>query len=208
MTTFLNRRLGIGLFGLAFQAAAATQGQGQNLTTFRQILEAGGMTMQFIVALSVLATFLVIFFVLTLRAGVLYPKSFLQEAEDAAGEGDVILSFMDRSFEPLGKVEVPLARFKTGKAAWQDLGGAGEILLSGPFMVRATVRGALRGRVKIGCDTSGGGGHCFFFVPGSYAEAPSGPHDWMFRVFLANAGAMDKKELDAVLRKFRREIPR
>ncbi len=89
MTTFLNRGLWLGFLGVALQAGAATQQQAQQLTTFRQIIEAGGVTMEFIIALSVLATFLVIFFLFSLRAGVLYPRSFLQEAEDAAAEGDL-----------------------------------------------------------------------------------------------------------------------
>lgn len=82
-----------------FAAMAAgeggTLGQGlsssadQRLRSFKDILDQGGWTMDVIVALSALSTCFVIFYLFTIRAGVLYPKVFVQEAEDAADEGDI-----------------------------------------------------------------------------------------------------------------------
>lgn len=54
-----------------------------------EIIEVGGWAMKIIAALSVFGVFLVFFFVFTMRAGVLFPRKFVQEAEDAAAEGDI-----------------------------------------------------------------------------------------------------------------------
>jgi len=61
----------------------------QHVKSFKDILDQGGWPMDIIVGLSVLATCFVIFYLFTVRSGVLYPKVFLQEAEDAAEEGDI-----------------------------------------------------------------------------------------------------------------------
>jgi biopolymer transport protein ExbB len=55
----------------------------------REVFEQGGVCMKIIAALSVLALFLTFLFAFTLRPGALYPRRFLQEAEDAAEEGDL-----------------------------------------------------------------------------------------------------------------------
>ena len=75
------------VFPLPVFAQAA--GEGETLTTFKDIIAAGGWPMQIIIWLSVLATFLVIYFIFTLRANVLYPRKLIRDAEDAAEEGDV-----------------------------------------------------------------------------------------------------------------------
>ena len=77
---------------LAYEAAAAqaaASGSAQEVTSFRDVLEAGGTTMKVIIALSIFATFLVVFFLFSLRANALCPRVFIREAEDAAEEGDV-----------------------------------------------------------------------------------------------------------------------
>jgi len=63
-------------------------GAEKHLTTFKDIIEAGGPAMQVILCLSVVMTFLVILFLFTLRRNALFPKRFVQEAMDAADEGD------------------------------------------------------------------------------------------------------------------------
>ena len=78
-----------GAFLVTLQAVAAEAEAAQSLNTFGDILEAGGVPMKVILGLSILGTFLVIFFLLTLRANALYPKAFLREAQDAAEDGDI-----------------------------------------------------------------------------------------------------------------------
>lgn len=68
---------------------AQTEAAGPEIRNLRDVLAAGGLPLWVIVALSVIALFLVIFFLFTFRAAILYPKSFLREAEDAAEEGDL-----------------------------------------------------------------------------------------------------------------------
>ncbi|OGV81776.1 MAG: hypothetical protein A3K19_26285 [Lentisphaerae bacterium RIFOXYB12_FULL_65_16] len=57
--------------------------------SFKDVLDAGGLTMKFILALSMLAVFLVIYYLFTLRASVVYPDAFIREAENAAADGDI-----------------------------------------------------------------------------------------------------------------------
>ncbi len=56
--------------------------------TFNQILTQGGDIMHVIVGLSLIAVGLIIFYLLTLRAGLIFPKHFILEAQDAAEVGD------------------------------------------------------------------------------------------------------------------------
>jgi len=70
-------------------APAADEAEAAQLTSLQDIIEAGGWPMKVIIALSIIAIFLVIFFLFTLRANALYPKAFIREAEDAAEEGDI-----------------------------------------------------------------------------------------------------------------------
>jgi biopolymer transport protein ExbB len=57
--------------------------------TMGQIIADGGPLMYPILLLSVLAVCLIIFYFLTLRASLLFPKAFLQEAREAAEAGDL-----------------------------------------------------------------------------------------------------------------------
>ncbi len=87
----LLRRTAAGLaFGMltvsAFGQEAASAPPPQ--ITLGEIIEQGGSPMYFIVALSFVAFFLIVFYLLSIRAGALYPKAFLRQAEDAAGAGD------------------------------------------------------------------------------------------------------------------------
>lgn len=54
-----------------------------------QIIEDGGYIMMFLILLSFVAFVLAIYFLLTLRRGVLLPESFRQEAQEVADRGDV-----------------------------------------------------------------------------------------------------------------------
>lgn len=57
--------------------------------TLRQIISDGGVIMYPLIALSFVAVGLVIFYLLTLREKLIYPRSFIQEAQDAAELGDL-----------------------------------------------------------------------------------------------------------------------
>ncbi len=70
-------------------AVLAANTDPKELTTLASVLEAGGAAMKVILVLSVLAVFLFILFLFTLRSSVLYPANFLREAETAAQQGDV-----------------------------------------------------------------------------------------------------------------------
>jgi len=70
-------------------AACAQESDGIQITSFREVIMAGGWPMKVIILFSVLAVFLVILFLLTLRAGVLFPKEFVRQATDVATEGDL-----------------------------------------------------------------------------------------------------------------------
>lgn len=81
-------------------AQQSTDGrQALELETFRDVLAAGGWPMDVLILLSIIATGLVVFFLLTLRASVLQPRSFMRQAENAAMEGDVegLRSICERS---------------------------------------------------------------------------------------------------------------
>ncbi len=54
-----------------------------------QLLDAGGIILKILIALSILAVCMTVYFLLTIRRGVLMPESFQREAEDIAGRGDV-----------------------------------------------------------------------------------------------------------------------
>jgi len=60
-----------------------------NITSFKDLMNKGGWSMWVIVALSVAAVCLILFYMLSLRSGVLSPSSFILEAENIATEGDV-----------------------------------------------------------------------------------------------------------------------
>jgi len=66
----------------------AVQGQDEALT-LGKIFERGGWVMYVIAALSFVALALIFFYILTLRAEVLFPSKFMLEAEDAASNGDL-----------------------------------------------------------------------------------------------------------------------
>jgi biopolymer transport protein ExbB len=57
--------------------------------TMGQIIADGGPLMYPILLLSILSVCLIIFYFLTLRASLLFPKQFLQDARDAAEAGDL-----------------------------------------------------------------------------------------------------------------------
>lgn len=59
--------------------------------TVKQILTQGGDIMHVIVGLSLVAVGLIIFYLLTLRPALIFPKHFIMEAQDAAETGDLEL---------------------------------------------------------------------------------------------------------------------
>ena len=138
-------------------------------------------------------------------------RLFAKRTEDADGEpagkgGTLRFGFLKTDLlSPLGVVDVSLDKIKAGKAGWKTFDCSGEFPLAGPFLIHVTIDEPSAGAVEIGCDTSGGGGHCFRLVPGSHADAETG-HDWMVRLVLESAKEMDRKELDLVLREFRKAL--
>jgi len=70
------------------QAAETAEGVASSLS-MESIIVRGGFLMYVIVLLSFLAVGLIVFYLLSLRAGVLYPKSFITDAQDAAELGDI-----------------------------------------------------------------------------------------------------------------------
>ena len=57
--------------------------------TIEDIMVRGGWLMNVIAGLSLLAIALLFFYLLTMRQGTLYPRSFIMEAQDAAEDGDL-----------------------------------------------------------------------------------------------------------------------
>jgi biopolymer transport protein ExbB len=73
------------LAGLPLLAAEATP----QIDSFGDVIAAGGLAFKVILALSAITVFLVLYFLLSLRASVLTPAGFLEQASEAAREGDV-----------------------------------------------------------------------------------------------------------------------
>lgn len=119
------------LSGLVFIAAraGAAEADGGSLNTIRDILETGGWPMDVLVGLSVFGTFLVLFFLFTLRKGNLFPKKLLREAQAAADEGD---------FEALEAICE-----NQGSAAARIIHAAAEHVVSDPRAEYTVVRDAL-----------------------------------------------------------------
>ena len=57
--------------------------------TIEDIMVRGGWLMNVIAGLSLLAIALLFFYILSMRKGMLYPRSFIMEAQDAADVGDL-----------------------------------------------------------------------------------------------------------------------
>jgi len=72
----------------AQQISEPVAGEASSITV-RQIIVEGGPLMYPIVLLSFLAVCLIVFYLLTLRAGLIYPKKFLAEAEELAASSDI-----------------------------------------------------------------------------------------------------------------------
>ncbi len=81
-------RLGAIALAVAPLALLAAE-EGVRQIPLREIYEKGGLAMKAIAAVSFVSVFLSFFYAFTMRAGMLYPKRFLREAEDAAEEGDI-----------------------------------------------------------------------------------------------------------------------
>lgn len=69
--------------------AAPAASTGAKAITLGQILHMGGPIMNVLVVLSFVAVGLIIFYLLTMRAGLICPATFVKEAEDAAESGDI-----------------------------------------------------------------------------------------------------------------------
>ncbi len=134
-------------------------------------------------------------------------RSVGADGKPAGGGGTVRFNFMKTDMAPIGAIDIAVENIKAGKPGWKTFDGSGEFLLEGPFLVHVTLGESGRGAVEIGCDESGGGGHCFRLVPGSHADAERG-HDWMMRLVLENAKEIDRKKLDGLLREFRKTLTR
>jgi biopolymer transport protein ExbB len=77
------------LFGAASCWAADEARSGARLDTLADVIGAGGWTMYVLVGLSAVGLFLVFFFLLTLRAEVLFPWKLQRRLLEAAHEGDL-----------------------------------------------------------------------------------------------------------------------
>lgn len=77
-----------GVNGEVAATEAAVNADEQTIT-LRKIFVDGGWIMYIIAALSFIAIALTIFYILTMRASVLYPKKFILEAQDTAENGDI-----------------------------------------------------------------------------------------------------------------------
>ncbi len=73
---------------LAATGSSLAQAEGTPFVSLQNILEAGGWTLRAIILLSIVALFLIVFFLLTFRSNILSPRTFLEEAGRAAEEGD------------------------------------------------------------------------------------------------------------------------
>ncbi|MGI6353648.1 MAG: MotA/TolQ/ExbB proton channel family protein [Lentisphaerae bacterium] len=72
------------------EAADATDAEDAVPTlTFRKIMVDGGFIMNWILGLSFIAIALIFFYLLTMRAGIMFPKKFIMAAQDAAENGDL-----------------------------------------------------------------------------------------------------------------------
>lgn len=86
----LIRLTGIMILLAPFVRAAEENADNEaGFNTLREILQAGGVPLYFIVLLSIAALFLVLFFLFTFRTSVLVPRKFIQEADEAASDGDI-----------------------------------------------------------------------------------------------------------------------
>lgn len=73
----------------ALGEAAAAEANEVGAITLGQILQMGGPIMNVLVVLSFVSVGLIIFYLLTMRAALVCPPAFVQEAEDAAESGDI-----------------------------------------------------------------------------------------------------------------------
>lgn len=73
------------------EEAEATESEEENsgTITIEDIMVRGGWLMNVIAGLSLLAIALLFFYLLSMRQGTLYPRSFIMEAQDAAEDGDL-----------------------------------------------------------------------------------------------------------------------
>ena len=71
------------------EKAAVTQSELEGRLSLRKIFRDGGWVMYVIAALSFVALALIIFYLLTMRESVVFPKGFLMEAQDLAASGDL-----------------------------------------------------------------------------------------------------------------------
>lgn len=78
----------LALSGVA-RAADAAEGDIQTIASFRDVIEVGGPALKVILLLSAVAVFLVIYFLLSMRRSVLIPAEFIDQASEAARNGDV-----------------------------------------------------------------------------------------------------------------------
>lgn len=82
---FLNGLAALGLTGVV-QAAEETN---RAIDSFGDVITVGGPALKIIILLSAVAIFLVIYFLLSMRTAVLTPALFIEQASEAARNGDV-----------------------------------------------------------------------------------------------------------------------
>lgn len=86
--TYVNSCL-VFIFLLLFTAPAMAAEGVTAIDSFGDVLAAGGIALKVILVLSAVTVFLVIYFILSFRSSVLLPPGFVEQASEAAREGDV-----------------------------------------------------------------------------------------------------------------------
>ncbi len=133
-------------------------------------------------------------------------KLFCRSKE--SGGGNLTATLLDKAFDPVATLTVPLDGLKASRPGWKDLGSMGDAVVSGPFMICLQPDDGASESFDVGCDEGGKGGHSFRIVPGSHAEPPPGRYDWMVRIFLTGKENMERNEIDQALRSFKKSFPR
>ncbi len=70
-------------------AVARAEQAAPEIDSFADVIAAGGLAMKVIILLSIIAVFLIVYFLLSLRAAVLLPATFVEQASEACRDGDL-----------------------------------------------------------------------------------------------------------------------
>ncbi len=87
----MTKRFSCGLLisSLTAPVLRAAEAGVEQIDSFGDVIQAGGIPMYVIIGFSVIGLFLVLFFLFTFRPGMLFPRLFLEEAGEVAERGDL-----------------------------------------------------------------------------------------------------------------------